>query len=949
MYCFEARVCFAIFFGILAGCSFAQKAANNQDLTADELAVNASSLYAQGKYGEASAAYRKFFADFGSAVEAREAIRQMRYPLVMCLLRLQKFSEALGAIKEALASDPPIDAAQSQDLLFWRGVCEMQEKQNTQARETLERFVELFPPGSDRQAAFLRRFPAGHKVSEARLLIGACLLLDGKSRDAAEYFARVKQGLIPINRGRATVLQLHALLEAGNDDEAMKIVTEEFPRMDELIQLVTFQTLTFELGSRYLERNEPRKAIICLQRVWSAERLLQTQQSRLEDLESKLSAVEADPRGDQYATLLYSQMIAKVKREVENFRKIENFDAALRLRVAAAYQAMGRYRESALIMEAMIRTTPASRIVESASMNLVQCWSAIERWPNAIGAAKTFTEKFPRSESVPLVLYMQGTAEQRSGHYSEAIAVFDEISSKHGSSDYAPRARFMKAFCLLQAERNKDALTEFEQFQEQYPRHELAQDALYWRGIGSSLDRQFDRSRQLMDDYLTAYKTGRYRASAVFRKAYCAQQSKDYQTSIEELKAFLLNHPGADECNEARILLGDALMSQGLMDEAITAFQDISRGDAKLYAEGVFKTGKAYKLMEEHEKLRNHMAEFAKSHPRSPRVAEAIYWMGWTYRQQGMPDKARDVYWNAILDYGNDAAIWSVDDLFLALSKLYKGDEEQARFSERLGSLCTEAARTGKETLRTRALWARAAALTSKDAARAQSDLAEVSKRLNVQTDNPLLVADCADALLVAGKETEAEQMFRDLVKWNPRAPQKDRALAALGRIEMRRGNVNAALEQFDRFEREVVGSRLFGAVMLARAELLESGGRKAEARAALDRLLGDPSALGHEKAKALYLMGEIHMNEARPDLAIPYYQRLYLMHGRWRDWVAKAYYRSGEAFEKLNDQSSARRTYQELTEREDLADFEEAGKARRRLDFLSGPLAAEEKHPAKG
>jgi hypothetical protein len=48
-------------------------------------------------------------------------------------------------------------------------------------------------------------------------------------------------------------------------------------------------------------------------------------------------------------------------------------------------------------------------------------------------------------------------------------------------------------------------------------------------------------------------------------------------------------------------------------------------------------------------------------------------------------------------------------------------------------------------------------------------------------------------------------------VKWNPRAPQKDRALAALGRIEMQRGNANAALEHFDRFEREVLGSRLFG------------------------------------------------------------------------------------------------------------------------------------------
>ena len=290
-----------------------------------------------------------------------------------------------------------------------------------------------------------------------------------------------------------------------------------------------------------------------------------------------------------------------------------------------------------------------------------------------------------------------------------------------------------------------------------------------------------------------------------------------------------------------------------------------------------------------------------------------------------------------------------MDDLFPAVSKLYKGNEEQAEFSARLDSLCVEAERTGKRTLETRAFWARAVALKSNEPARAQKELVEVSERVNVQTDNPLLLADCADALLAAGEETEAEKMFRDLVKWNPRAPQRDRALAALGRIEMQRGNSNAALEQFDRFEREVLGSRLFGEVMLARAELLQMGGRTIEARGALERLLANENALGHEKAKALYLIGEIYMNEARPDLAIPYFQRLYVMHGRWRDWVAKAYYRSGEAFEKLNDQLSARRTYQELAEREDLAGFEEAEKARGRLDLLGGPLPVEDAAPAQG
>ena len=113
--------------GIFASYSFAQRLADNDDLTADELAVNASSLFAQGKYAEAAELYRKFAADFGSNVEAQATLGQMRYPLAMCLLRLQRFSEAHQAIKQGLASDPPIEIAQSQDLLFWRGICEMQE------------------------------------------------------------------------------------------------------------------------------------------------------------------------------------------------------------------------------------------------------------------------------------------------------------------------------------------------------------------------------------------------------------------------------------------------------------------------------------------------------------------------------------------------------------------------------------------------------------------------------------------------------------------------------------------------------------------------------------------------------------------------------------------------------------------------------------------------------
>ena len=58
----------------------------------------------------------------------------------------------------------------------------------------------------------------------------------------------------------------------------------------------------------------------------------------------------------------------------------------------------------------------------------------------------------------------------------------------------------------------------------------------------------------------------------------------------------------------------------------------------------------------------------------------------------------------------------------------------------------------------------------------------------------------------------------------------------------------------------------------------------------------------------------------------------------------AEAYLRSGEAFEKLKDEPSARRTYQELTESEDLSQFQETEQAGKRLKALGGPLPKEEK-----
>jgi len=603
-------------------------------------------------------------------------------------------------------------------------------------------------------------------------------------------------------------------------------------------------------------------------------------------------------------------------------------------------------------MQGMLKDLPPDKVTEQAAVNVVRCWNALEDWPQTIEAAKEFTLKFPNSPLLPQVCLMQAEALQSSLRYEEAASAFEDIAKRFPSSEYAPRATFLKAFSLLQAEKNADAAKAFEDYQTLYPKSDLADSGAYWLGMTYSFDKQFDKCRELMDAYLQKHPKGLHRGSAVFRKAYCSQQLERYGTAIDELHDYLEKFPGEPENSEARVLLGNALMNEGFVPEGIKAFREIPATDTKLYEEGVFRTAEALKLLEDYEQYRTLMEEFAKNRPRSPRVAEAIANLGWYYRKQERPAKAREIYWQAIRDLGNNPEIRSVDDLFPSLARLYRGPAESAEYLALLGDLIAEGGTEKKKTLRVRLLHAQAQALKKSDAKHSQALLIEAAALADVRDANPALLVDFGYALVESGQTKQGEEMLRNALRWNPRAIQKDRILAALGEMELRNGKEKAALDWFNRFERENLGTQLFAPTMLSKAKLLQKRGRPAEARRTLEEVLKNAGASGENKAEALCLIGDLHMSEENPKLAIPYYQRVYLMHGRWRPWVARAYARSGEAFEKIQDSTAARRTYSEFLSKTELEDFPETKTAQDRLKALGGPLplkSGEKTNPLEG
>jgi len=901
-------------------------------LTAQELYNAANSAYHNRAYETAAELYQEFVDSYGSSREAQEALRTVLPHLAFAQVRIQAYDRAAETIPQALALDD-LPSAHREELTFWLGACQMQTEQLEDAYQTFSQFATDYPESGKR--------------AEAGLLAATIQVLQQDWETAAKIARDIKDQLDPANRGRAVVLQLYSLVQANLLDDALTVLVDEYPRLDHMVQLAAFQTMALQLGSALLEQKRYRDALAALQRIWRRERLLERQEDRLDHLRQQQVALRrsAHPRA-AYDLFQLNQLIAKIEREVKAFTALENFDSALRLRLATAFLGMQRYREAALVLEEMLVRLPPDPIIEEASETLIKAWFAIERWPKAVVAADQFAERFPQSEKLPLVTYMKGQAQQNDLLYVESIATLQQVVDTYPEHPITPRAHFLIGFGHLLQEQYEQALAIFESVPERYPKSSIVETSHYWEGMTHSLAKQFEEARRILQDYLQQYPEGQHASEAAFRRAYCAQSLQDFPLAIEEFEQYLEEYPAGVNRNEALLLLGEALMVEGRIDQGISTLRKIDPDATKFFEEGWFKVGKALRLLERHDDLMSHMLTFREEHPRSPRVAEAVYWMGWIHRQEGDVAAARQVYWDAIQQLGPDGTIRSVEELFPALAKLYPADERMKQYRILLQDLQSRAARLDEPILELRARWAQAQLFAHSQPQTSHELLADAAHLIEPDTTNPLILSDIADALFARGELLPAEEIYRDLIKWNPRAPQRADAHAQLGFIALALDNDALALEQFAEFQKRSLGSQLTGQVLLARAELLTRRGQLQEAQQALETVLEEQTTTGRTKAAALLAIGEIQMELKKPERAVPYYQRLYVLYGRWSDYVAQAYLRSGEAFEALDDREAAIRTYQELLSREELLDTPQAEKARHRLVQLGGSLAPEEPEP---
>ncbi len=899
------------------------------DLTAPELLKEGRAAFDGQDFAKAEKHFDQLIADYGENAEVAALVDECRPMLAMCKVKAKAFEEAVVLIDASL-KNAKLPTAAREELQFWRGICLLQTGEVMPAQE---QFGEYY---ADEKHDRTRRF-------EAFLLFGTGYIQLKDYAGAADFFGDQIPKLPPDQAevgGRATVLLLHSLIEAGRDDETLSLIRRTFPKLQSLTQIVSFQLLTLSLGAQLLADEKHYAAITCLNRLWPRERLLKHQQTQLDAWKQRRDLLKKE--GAKREALVYQVegIITRIERELETFTRIESYDAALKLRLAQAFMGLQRWREAGMILDEAVATLEPDKTVEQAAITAIDCWQQTGDNARVIAAADRYLDIYAehrRGDHVPDALFAKGEGLRGEGRQLEAEKEFGDVANDWPLLPIAPRAMLMGGICQMERGQSDTALITFEALRKRFKKGPLHEDAMFWEGMALSLERRYDEALKRLAAHLEAYPKGRYTPAADFERARCHHNQTKHTEAAELFKEWLKQHGGDKQENEARLLLAESLMASGEMQAGLKMLAEIPREDSKLWEEAQFKQGEALRKLGDSEKVRAHYETFIKENPRSRRLAEAAMWQSRAVQKLGQPDAARELVWSTLEKVGDDPANEGVEDLLGGLTKLYRGPDELRQLTTELEERTATARKAGKKTLALRLTWAEANAVRPHSALQAQNLCCSLSDFLDPAVHHPRIIADCADAWREVKSIARAKQLYLDLRKWHPRAVEKERSSYGLGMISLAAGETDEALQWFDRCVAESITGASGNDAQLEKAALLRKAKKPQEAVVALEAVTTNRLATSAQKARALLALGYAAMDAGDDKRAAKHFERCYVSGAKWKDTAAEAWLQHGLVLEKLKERAAALTAYRALLEKKDLASLSPAKEARARIAALEG------------
>lgn len=203
------------------------------------------------------------------------------------------------------------------------------------------------------------------------------------------------------------------------------------------------------------------------------------------------------------------------------------------------------------------------------------------------------------------------------GRFEEAAMAYAAVLKSAGQTDLGEKAAHKLAWSELKAEKYDAAEQAFRRQIQAFPSGELSGDASFLIGECLYRQKQWQSALKQYAEVITA-KNPTYHALALFRSGECAAAAELWKQSQMYHQTVLDQFPAFDLRPEARYGAGWAMQQQGLFNEAIACFEQVTdETDSETAAKARFMIGECCFAQKKHDQAAKHFlkAAFAYNHP----------------------------------------------------------------------------------------------------------------------------------------------------------------------------------------------------------------------------------------------------------------------------------------------------------------------------------------------
>lgn len=845
---------------------------------------------------------------------------------------------------------------------------------------------------ADTFALYLKKHPDTANSHEVHLILGRALLqLDGKADEALGHLAKASEK--PEFAEEARFLAADAYLKKGDTEKAAQTLKNAMKnkasgpsvlraslelvdvyisddKLDEAVEMlekleasagypdiiVTANNRFVRIGDLHLDSQSYADALEAYSSVRPRTQVIAIQLARLEqmrhlkeDFDKRIAAAakakQALPRGTEEKAATLAAMIENTDKVLGEIRTQEDYDATIQYRIGRCYFNMERFWPASVAFEAVADENPKSTDAPTALFGAIVSQWRLERPEAARKLCAAYLERFPKGKQFAQVAELNTTLLIQQGLNEEAIAFLRPFLEKNPEVPGRQKLLGLLANARFQAGAYDAAAADYDSLRKEFASSPEFEEYTYRRALCNFLRNDYEATTEAFDAYERDFPNGQFIPDIRYRRGIIQLALKDYDGLIKAMNS-LLEDPAAEGFGgQIHTLLGDALSAKGDNEAAAGAYASAvksANGDDNVIQYSLEQATNLLRGLRRWNELESLWKEFLKQNPKHPMALRAVSELSKLLVRANKKDEARQMLAGQVLGDIQNSRSEYVEMLISQLAGLHvpprvvKKDAPQPDLDKIEGELVKElevAEDNRTPVYLARVLFAKAElGRMMRDAARNERNLNAIANTANPDDLGPILLSMIGQFLLDDGQLDKAVPLFTRLRDAFPQSPFSDAAPVGLGRIALAKKEFPAALEQFDYALTRSVGGSMLKEATFGKALALKGLKKLEESKKLFEEIVSSKEWRGLEKAGSLFELGEIAAETGDKGAANAYFQRVYLSHGAYPQYAAKAYLRSAEMLKADGQSDAAQRTYRELVRNPKYADTPEVKVARAQL-----------------